>query len=370
MILRELVRLQGEFRNQTDYDSKDGKDKQKQNRRSVYPSLFVASEGAIEPSQLMAGPVLAAGNAKLGFLNFQTLRKNEQTRNKNPAPWRTYFGPTANVGQVKNRQSQLGAGYSTFGGLFGFDYTFSQSALGFLFDYEYINANVNRNEGHFCANTYHVHAYTTIVPRSTPNFAINMIAAGGEAWYSVRRNIKTPSGHLSTKGKTRGAEVDGLFGMQYLFAHDRFSAVPRHFEIIPFINAQYIYAGVGAYKEREAGIADLKFYKQGFQSLRSTLGTWLQYTAHWKNFSFIPLFDFAWQREYLDETHHLYSKPLHVPSKKRVTKIYGSGRDTFLAGVDFMFEFYQRYGLEVSYDFEYNNMYNNNAFFVGFNARF
>jgi hypothetical protein len=100
------------------------------------------------------------------------------------------------------------------------------------------------------------------------------------------------------------------------------------------------------------------------------VGTWLQYTWNWKNFSIISLIDMAWQREYLDRNHKLYTKPIEVKGPKARTTIFGSGRDIALAGLDLMFEFYDRYGIEVSYDFEYNANYHNNAFFLGLNARF
>jgi hypothetical protein len=100
------------------------------------------------------------------------------------------------------------------------------------------------------------------------------------------------------------------------------------------------------------------------------VGTWLQYSSSWKNFSIIYLIDLAWQREYLDRNHKLYAKPIHVEEPKSHITIFGSNRDTALAGLDLMFEFYERYGIEVSYDFEFNNNYHNNAFFLGLNVRF
>jgi uncharacterized protein with beta-barrel porin domain len=135
------------------------------------------------------------------------------------------------------------------------------------------------------------------------------------------------------------------------------------------LNLQYIYQGVGSYKEHGAGDLDLKFHKQGFQSLRSTLGTWLQYIWSWKNFSFTPLIDIAWQREYLDRNHKVLATPIAGGPEGSIT-VFGAGRDTLLAGLDLLFDFYNIYGIEASYDFEYNRLYCNNGFYLGFNVRF
>jgi len=115
---------------------------------------------------------------------------------------------------------------------------------------------------------------------------------------------------------------------------------------------------------------DLKFHKQGFQSLRTSLGTWLQYTWNWVNSSFTPMFNIAWQREYLDRNHKVRTTPINVPEPEGSITIFGAGRDTLQAGLDLFFEFYDIYGIEASYDFEYNKLYRNNGFYLGFNVSF
>jgi outer membrane autotransporter protein len=385
-ILRELLRIQNLFGtgNQDSCGASEGDEcdsnrsdrKKCPPRKSVYtPSLAKLSMGERPKgsSQTIANPVLAAADPLLAFMNFQQTKEAQlaaELNKPNPHPWHAYVGPTGGFGKINNKHCQLGANFRSVGGLAGFDYAFSQVGLGMMVDYENIKADVHKHEGNFIANQFHVHAYTTYVPKSFSQFAINGILGAGGAWYDVRRNIAEPSEKISAKAKTRGAEVDALIGAQYLFAHKQFDAMPCSLEVIPFFNLQYMYEGIGSYKEHGAGLSDLKFYKQGFQSLRSTVGTWLQYSSHWKNFSIIYLIDMAWQREYLDRNHKLYTKPIEVEGSKSRRTIFGSNRDTALAGLDLMFEFYERYGIEMSYDFEFNNNYHNNAFFLGFNARF
>jgi uncharacterized protein with beta-barrel porin domain len=146
--------------------------------------------------------------------------------------------------------------------------------------------------------------------------------------------------------------------------------LPLGLALTPMFNLQYIYQGIGGYKEQGAGASDLHFHNQGFQSLRSTLGTWVQYTWAWETFAFTQLFDLAWQREYLDRHHTLHSTPRKGPGHSGSTTIFGAGRDTMLTGIDFMFTFFKKYGIEASYDFEWNSLYRNNVFYVGFDLRF
>jgi uncharacterized protein YhjY with autotransporter beta-barrel domain len=316
-----------------------------------------------------------AADPQLGFMSFRSRVKEQQLSSELAEggiikPWRVYFGPTGDIGSVNNKHSQLGCSYRSAGGLAGFDYAFSQVGTGLLLDYENIKADVNKHGGHFWANQFHATSYTTYVPGSFPEFALNAIVGAGGAWYKVDRNVATVSGKDVAKGKTHGAIVNALLGAQYTFAHYQFAAIPNKLEIIPEFNMQYIYQGLGSYKEHGAGAYDLKFSKQGFQSLRSTLGAWLQYTWGTKNFSFTPLIDILWQREYLDHNHKIHSTPIEFSGSTTSTTVFGAGRNSLLAGLDMMFEFYQIYGLEVDYNFEYNSLYRNNSFFVGLNISF
>jgi uncharacterized protein with beta-barrel porin domain len=313
----------------------------------------------------------AIAGPKIGFSQYQSKTKQEQLASEISSgdlnPWNVYFGPLGDVGSIKDKNSQLGAHYRSAGMLAGFDYRFSQVGLGLLVDYENVKAKLHKHGGDFWINQFHATAYSTYVPSSFPQFALNGMVGAGGAWYNIHRNILgLPK---TTKANSRGAEVDALIGTQYLFSHRQFDSIPCGLEIVPMVNLQYIYQGVGSYKEHGAGAYDLKFHKQGFQSLRSTLGTWLQYIWSWKNFSFTPLVNIGWQREFLDHKHKVLATPITGGPEGSIT-IFGGGRNTLLAGLDLLFELYNTYGIEASYDFEYNSLYRNNGFYVGFNVRF
>jgi uncharacterized protein with beta-barrel porin domain len=365
--------------NQCDGDNQERKEHQPRRRKnSPYsPSLANLSmpqspKGSGGSAQTIANPILAA-DPKLAFMQYPLQTKQEQLASEvssgnNIKPWNVYFGPLGDLGSINNKHSQLGAHYRSAGALAGFDYRFSQVGVGILFDYENIKAKLHKHGGEFWINQFHATTYTTYVAASFPQFALNGMVGAGGAWYNIHRNVLgMPE---STHAKSRGAVVDALIGAEYLFSHCQFARIPSGLEIVPMINLQYIYQGIGSYKEHGSDMFDLKFNKQGFQSLRSTLGTWLQYIWSWKNFSFTPLIDIAWQREYMDRNHKVRTTPIHLPGPKGSITIFGAGRNTLLAGLDLLFEFYDTYGIEASYDFEYNSLYRNNGFYLGFNVSF
>jgi hypothetical protein len=337
-------------------------------KKTAYNSAAAKIKGPAA-SQTISNPVFAA-SPQLGFINHQQQIQNEQIETyhrKADKPWDVYFGPLGDIGTVNNKHSQLGANYWYVGGLAGFDYAFSQVGVGLMVDYERVKAKLHKKGGHFDMNQFHATAYSTFVSESLPELAVNTAVGGGGAWFDIHRNVLSVK--ESTHAKTRGAIVDALLGMQYVFAHRQFDAIPCGLEFVPLINVQYIYEGVAGYREHGAGINDFKFHKQGFQSLRTTLGTWLQYTVSRDNFSFTPLFNIAWQREFLDHNSTVHATAIEVHEKEKI-RTFGAGRNTLLTGLDLMFEFYNTYGIEASYEFEYNSLYRNNGFYLGFNVNF
>jgi hypothetical protein len=348
------------------------------NYRAPFASLSQPEQSEtpsnITTANTIADPVIAARNPLFGFTQTQAeqQRLSREVARCTDKPWDVYIGPLGNVGKVNNKHSQLGLNYRSVGVLTGFDYAFSQVGVGFMVDYENVKAHVHKHEGKFWANQFHANTYATYVPESLSHFALNAIVGAGGAWYSIQRNIFGLTTSESTKGKSRGAIANALVGAEYTFAHSQFDDIPCGLEISPLLNLQYVYQGLGSYKEYGTTDFDLKFHKQGFQSLRTTLGTWLRYEWSWENFSITPLVDIAWQREFLDRNHKLYTTPIESvgPITTTGTTIFGAGRNTLLAGLDLMFEFYDTYGIEASYDFEYNSLYRNNEFFVGFHISF
>jgi uncharacterized protein with beta-barrel porin domain len=379
---REVLRMQEQFvTSDQAYDDPNSKKRPRLYKKSAQtaPVAELSAQRHSEDSSnakvsAISDSIITDADSEIGFMNYQIQTKQQQLESEiasnDVKPWHIYFGPLGDFGEINNKHSQLGANYRFFGALAGFDYVFSQVGVGILFDYEKIKAQLHKHGGDFEINQFHATAYTTYVPEFFPQFALNAMVGSGGAWYDIHRKVSGTTSKEVAKGNSRGAEVDALIGAQYLFAHHQFASIPCGLEVIPMVNLQYIYQGIGSYKEHGAGIQDFKFHKQGFQSLRTTVRTWLQYSWNWEDFSLTSLVNIGWQREFLNHNQKIHATSINAVGSEGSIALLGSGRNTLLAGLDFVLEFHNGYGIEASYDFEYNSLYRNNGFYVGFNVRF
>ncbi|MBS0647681.1 MAG: autotransporter domain-containing protein [Verrucomicrobia bacterium] len=328
------------------------------------PSASTYTAAIPETSQLLAD------NSEMIALNPQVEEKQEQLKETVMAPhqtrpWNFYFGPLRDVGRVLTKKDNAGFHYDSVGALAGFDYAFSKLGIGFLVDYEHMDGRGAHQWGKFDINEAHGSLYATYVRSAERQLAFNLILGGGYEWYSIHR--KVPAVSQTAKGSPQGVEYDVLGGMEYTFEKQKYEGMPEHLQIIPLVNIQYIYLHVNKYQERGAGDFNLHFDSQIARSLRSTLGTRLNYLWKWGNVSFRPEINLAWQREYADKSRRIglsgggLSAQLHLPQ---------SGRNVALAGLDFLVTFFDRYGIEGSYDFEWNSLYLDHFFYLGCNFRF
>ncbi|MBI2743369.1 MAG: autotransporter outer membrane beta-barrel domain-containing protein [Chlamydiales bacterium] len=316
--------------------------------------------------------VLLASNKNEIVLNPQVPEKQEQLRRVIVSPtqerrWNFYAGPLGTIGDVQSRHKQPGFDYWSAGALVGFDYAFSQVGVGLLADYEKIHADVDHHWGKFDIDEAHASLYATYAPSRLPELAFNGIVGGSYEWYDIRRNVNSSN---TAEGSPHGNEYDLLFGVEYALAHRQIKKMPKKLEVIPLANLQYIHLQVDDYKEHGAGDSDLSFRQQKAKSLRSTLGTRINYSWESTNLVFTPEINLGWQREYLDKHRSLHFTPISVAGPISSIGIKGAGRNTALAGIDLLFTLYKRYGIEASYDFEWNELFQDHFFYTGFNVRF
>lgn len=313
---------------------------------------------------------LLADNSEMIALNPQVEEKQEQLKEAVMAPrpnrpWNFYFGPTGDVGRVLTKKDSAGFHYDSVGALAGFDRAFSKLGIGFLMDYEHMNGRGAHQWGKFNIDQAHGSLYATYVRSAEKQLAFNMILGGGYEWYSIHR--KVPAVSKTAKGSPQGVEYDVLGGMEYTFEKRKYDAMPEHLQIIPLLNIQYIYLHVNKYQEHGAGDFNLHFHSQKARSLRSTLGTRLNYLWKWDNVSFRPELNLAWQREYADKSRRIGLSGGGLAAHLTLPE---SGRNVALAGLDFLVTFFDRYGIEGSYDFEWNSLYLDHFFYLGCNFRF
>lgn len=318
--------------------------------------------------------VLLASNKNEIVLNPQVQEKQEQLRRVIVTPqqerrWNFYAGPLGTIGDVQSKHKQPGFDYWSAGALAGFDYAFSQVGLGLLVDYEKIHADVDHHWGKFDIDEAHASLYATYAPSPLPELAFNGIVGGSYEWYNIHRNVNS-STTKAAEGSPHGKEYDFLFGVEYALAHRQIKKMKEKLEIIPLVNLQYIYLEVDDYKEHGAGDFDFSFRHQKAKSLRSTLGTRINYSWESTNLVFTPELNLGWQREYLDKHRSLHFTPVSVAGPISSIGIKGAGRNTALAGIDLLFTLYKRFGIEASYDFEWNELFHDHFFYTGFNVRF
>ncbi len=299
-------------------------------------------------------------------LNPQVEEKQEQLKERIvecDRSWNFYFGPTGDIGRVLAKKQAQGFHYDTVGAQAGFDYAFSDLGVGFLFDYDHIHGRVDQQWGKFHINQTHGSVYATYIRKPEPQLSFNWILGGGYEWYTICRNVASSV----AKGTPQGVEFDALVGMEYTFEKKGMCGMPEHLQVVPLINLQYIYLHVNKYLEHGAGMFGLQYDSQNVRSLRSTLGTRINYSWEWTNVVFKPEVNLGWQWEFFDKNRHIgvsgggFGTNLLLPQP---------GRNVALAGIDFLVTFFDKYGIEASYDFEWNNLYLDHFFYVGCNFKF
>ncbi len=296
----------------------------------------------------------------------------ERIIEEEPNPSRFYFGPIDNFGRFNKRGTvQAGFGYNAVGVFTGIDHAFNSFGLGLEADYEKITGKVNHHNGNFHVDQIHANAYATWVPSSLENLAVDAIAGYGYDWINIHRKAGAFSTTTTAKSNTRAMFADALLGSEYIFSHDQFQAMPPNVLVTPFLNLQYIGVKIDGFKEHSAGVYDLKVQSQHINSLRSGLGTRFEYIVTCKNFTFKPEIDLGWQYEFMDHRRKIDFSTINLAKNHTVSKnIYGAGRNTLLLGADFLFTIYRVFELEFSYNFQWNSLYTNNAFYLGIGGNF
>ena len=281
-----------------------------------------------------------------------------------------YIGPKGQFGNVVSKEDMQGYSYWTAGVFTGFDYAFSEIGIGFLSEYERIEADIGKKWGKFDIDTVHVDAYATYAPLELSELSFNAIVGGGYEWYRVERNINQMISH-TLKGAPHGAEFDALLGMEYSFRDSVFTAMPERLQIIPMASVEYMYLHINDYTECGFQPHALHVSKQNVKSLRSNLGFRISYIWHrTENIDISPQVNFNWQREYLDKERNINFLPVEFSDYGFSLALPKVGRNTALAGIDVLVTLFKRHGLEAGYDFEYNPLYHTHFLYLSYNVGF
>lgn len=287
--------------------------------------------------------------------------------------WSAYTGPIASCGSTKTQGVQTGFGYSTVGGLFGFDYACrefdTKFGVGSVVDYRRVWGTAQDDLGRIVSDLIHGSVYGTVIPKRLSNFAIDGIMGFGYHWNSLYRNTGLSLQDVAV-GHPKGFIFDCLVAGEYTFSHHSFSAIPKNLSIIPLVNVQYIRQHETAYQEEGAGNFDLAVGKQTAQSATTFLGTRIVYLEPFAHCPLRTEIDLGWQHEYLDEDHTLSVTPFNTSSLPTTVTVVGGGRNSLIASIDFLATIYEKVQVEGAVEYKLNNLFYDTSFYLGIGGEF
>jgi hypothetical protein len=271
---------------------------------------------------------------------------------------RFYIGPTYTTGEA------LGIDYWAAGVRTGMDYVFPQVGVGGVFNYEHINGRG------FDLDEAMLNLYATYVPDQCPEFSVNAIGGYGYNWSEFHTRKGFAGDQHTARSTPNGSQGCALLGVEYTFDQRLFSAVPTGLAISPAASVQYNINITDKGRERGAGAFDISFKKFTLQSLRTTLQLLTLYSKRWKHFIFSPQVNVGWQREFLAKNDFYYFKPISSTGGYLSQKLPSFSRNYLIAGADINFYFYERFGIETSWNLEWSKAERSNQFYLGFNYLF
>jgi uncharacterized protein YhjY with autotransporter beta-barrel domain len=322
--------------------------------RTLNPSLLTADN-----SDRIAAPqlgVIAADSFLTQDKQQQLKRTLEDPQTQYPAHF--YAGPLGGTGRAD------GTDFWSAGALMGFDYAFSQVGLGLMVKYNHISG-----QG-FIVDESKAKLYATYVPEQLPQIAVNAIVGYDHDWvyFHTRKGF---TGDLHTaKGTPQSNEYNALLGIEYTLEKSQISGLPSGLQISPLAALQYTHNHMQKYQEHGAGLFDQEFTSLNVQTLRLSLEVITYYTKTWNNFTFSPQVMIGWQREFLAKGNEIGSRGVGSDDPYMYSQLPSSGRNFAVAGVDLQFYFFEQYGIETSWNFEWNSLYYDNQFYLGFNYLF
>jgi len=297
----------------------------------------------------------------------------ERVTSKQGPDWSAYTGPIASCGSTKTQGVQTGFGYSSVGGLFGFDYACrafdTKFGVGSVVDYRRVWGTAEDDLGRIVSDLIHGSVYGTVIPKRLPNFAIDGILGFGYHWNSLYRNTGLALQDVAV-GHPKGFIFDFLLAGEYTFSHASFSAMPKNLSVIPLVNVQYIRQHETAYQEEGAGNFDLAVGKQTAQSVTSFLGTRIVYLEPFAHCPLRTEIDLGWQHEYLDEDHALSVTPFNTSSSPTTVTVVGGGRNSLIASIDFLATIYKKVQIEGDVEYKLNNLFYDTSFYLGIGGEF
>jgi hypothetical protein len=316
-------------------------------------------------SMLTAYNELSAGPLGFRFLADDDTQKQKQqfliyrtVETEKKYSGRFYIGPTATLGKVSETH------YIQDGAQAGVDYAFTEFGVGGLFSYDHLSTKgllVDQASGTF---------YVTYVPKNLPQIAVSGNFGFTYDWllFHTRKGVK---GDLHTaKGTPKGTEYTGLLAFQYIIETEQFKCTHQGLRISPYVALEYNQVDIDGFQEHGAGKFDIKVKKTTAKQLCSNLALFLYYKKQWDNVTILPLVSAGWQSVLTQSISNIHLKPAETSGPFTTIKVKKPGHNYAVASADVQVYFFKRYGIEASWNFEWNKLYHDNEFFLGFNLMF
>ncbi len=271
---------------------------------------------------------------------------------------RFYIGPTATLGEVRGRD------YTQNGAQAGVDYAFTEFGIGGLFSYDHLSTKgllVDQASGTL---------YASYVPKNLPQVAVSGNFGFTYDWllFHTRKGLEDD---LNTaKGTPKGTEYTGLLAFQYIFETQQFKCTHQGLRISPYVALEYNQIDIDGFKEHGAGDFDVKVKKTTAKQLCSNLALFFYYHKEWGNVTILPLASVGWQRVLTQSISNIHLKPADTHNPFTTFKVKKPGHNYAVASADVQVYFYKRYGIEASWNFEWNKLYHDNEFYLGFSLMF
>ncbi len=328
--------------------------------------IFKSSSNDDEPEVTpIAGPKIEQKSRQL------TTKLSESPTLEN-TPWSIYMGPIGSVGKVNKKGNQHGFSYYSVGGLLGLDYAFPNITrenpvdlgLGTAIDYR-----LATHHDLFTTQAVHGSLYSTVIPKGAANLAIDTIIGYTYDWTTLKRKTG-PSDDLTATSKPTQSSFDAFIDFEYTLASNTFKALPQNFCIVPLATLQYIYTHTGTFKEKDAGIYDLKISQINTNSLSSLFGSRFSYLIARPSYSIQTEFDAAYALEYLNTHQNISYTPFNLTTIPTNTTAYFTARNSLVLALDIFTTIGKNLQIEANASYKYNNLYYDVFFYLGFGAQF
>ncbi len=270
-----------------------------------------------------------------------------------------YVDPFGAAGKVHSRNDVSGYRFNTGGVLLGVDMFLSDGGIGLAFDYERVSTKNSHDFGDFSSQKYHFSGYATYLIDS----CIQLDAIVGAGWETNRLRRSTGFfGDESARGSPTGDSFDAYVGAEYFVN-------VCDMNITPLVGLQYIYYRVNRFEESGVEFFDYVYEKQHYDFLRPFLGFKLNRPFNVSCFQIVPQINAAWQYECLDRRKTLIATNTDTFGLTNPILIPRGAQNIVLAGAD-LAVLYDRYSVDLSYEYEGSKRYYNHFFYLELAAAF